>query len=214
MKKKLLSLVLAGAMVASTSVSAFAADKEYDISRGDKDHKVTIEGNVENTSGQTVPGAISVTVPTSVSFTVGADGQITGGDIIIKNTSDKKVEVVAKGFTDTTANTGIVIVNDSELDEKIATNNETKRHISLKLTGDKTVGLISGKTDGNTGFVNESGTEIANSESISLGKAWRENDLTLHLTGRAKKNDGSQYSAPNTPMQDTFNLLLKIQKSQ
>ena len=45
MKKKLLSLVLAGAMVASTSVSAFADtnEQEYDITSGTKEHKVTIE---------------------------------------------------------------------------------------------------------------------------------------------------------------------------
>lgn len=214
MKKKLLSLVLAGAMVASTSVSAFAEDTQYDIATGDKEHKVNIEGNIEDTTGATVPGTINVTVPTAVSFTVGADGQITGGDIKIKNTSDKKVEVVAKEFTDTTANTGIVIVKETELDDKIDENDGTKRHISLKLTGDKSLGLISAKTNGKTGFVNENEAEIGPSENTSLGYAWRENDLTLHLTGRAKKSDASTYSAPTTAVRDTFNLVLKIQKAR
>ena len=50
MKKKLLSLVLAGTMVATTSVSAFADTntQEYDVSSKTAEHFVNIEGNVEN----------------------------------------------------------------------------------------------------------------------------------------------------------------------
>ena len=58
MKKKLLSLVLAGAMVASTSVSAFAdttEEKTYVIDSVGKDHQVDITGNVANTSDEVVP---------------------------------------------------------------------------------------------------------------------------------------------------------------
>lgn len=100
MKKKLLSLVLAGAMVASTSVSAFADTntQEYDISRGTAEHRVNIEGHVENSKGETVPGTISVTVPTSVAFTINSNGDITGGKIKIVNKSKEKVEVVAKSL--------------------------------------------------------------------------------------------------------------------
>lgn len=213
MKKKLLSLVLAGAMVASTSVSAFAQDKTYEIGKDTQEHKVIITGDVQNNKGQIVPGTISVTVPTAVSFTVDKEGEIAGAEIKIKNTSDKKVEVIAKEFTDTTNTTGIVIVKDRDLDEKIDTNDATKRHISLTLTGDKALGLISGKTGNNTGFINEEGNEIASNENTSLGYAWKDSDLNLRLTGRAKKNDSTAYQAPTTAMQDTFNLVLKIKKA-
>lgn len=216
MKKKLLSLVLAGAMVASTSVSAFAADTEYDISTGDKDHRVTIEGNVENTSGQTVPGTISVTVPTSVAFTIGSDGNITGGEIRIVNKSNDKVEVVAKEFTDTTRADKIIIVKDGELDQKLDDNasDQSKKYISLNLQSDsKSLGLISEKSSSKSGFVDDNGTEIESSANTSLGNAWKDNDLTLRLTGRTKKN-GGQYTAPSNPMRDDFSLLLKIQKTR
>ena len=216
MKKKLLSLVLAGAMVASTSVSAFAADTEYDIATGDKEHKVSIEGNVENQSGQTVPGTISVTVPTSVAFTIGSDGNITGGEIRIVNKSNDKVEVVAKEFTDTTRADKIIIVKDGDLDQKLDDNasDQSKKYISLNLQSDsKSLGLISEKSSNKSGFVDDNGTEIESSANTSLGNAWRDNDLTLRLTGRTKKN-GGQYTAPSNPMRDDFSLLLKIQKTR
>ena len=84
MKKKLLSLVLAGAMVASTSVSAFAEEQsvageqvqsvaggQVESVAGGKidgpDNKqysteVKIKGDVEDNKGQTKPGTLSVTV--------------------------------------------------------------------------------------------------------------------------------------------------------
>lgn len=221
MKKKLLSLVLAGAMVASTSVSAFAADtneKEYDITSGPKEHKVNIEGNITNGSNEVVPGTISVTVPTSVAFTINSNGNIAGGKIKIVNKSNEKVEVVAKEFTDTTSADKIVIVKDSELDQKIddGASDPSKKYISLNIQSDsKSLGLISAKGAGKTGFLNGD-TEIATSgsdENVSLGTAWKDNDLTLSLTGRTKKN-GETYSAPANPIRDDFSLLLKIQKAR
>ena len=206
MKKKLLSLVLAGAMVATTSVSAFADTntQEYDISSGTADHRVDIEGNVENLRGETVPGTISVTVPTSVAFTINSNGNITGGKIKIVNKSKEKVEVVAKAFTDTTIEDKIVIVKDSDLDEKIeqGKNDTSKKYISLNIeSGSKSLGLISAKGADKTGFLNGD-TEIGTSESdknVSLGTAWKDNDLTLSLTGRTNKT-GETYSAPTNPI--------------
>lgn len=216
MKKKLLSLVLAGAMVASTSVSAFADtnEQEYDITSGTKQHKVTIEGNIANTSNEVVPGTISVTVPTAVSFTIDKGGQITGGEIKVKNSSNEKVEVVAKEFIDTNSTDGIVIVKESDLDAKIDSNTDTKRHISLKLVGDKSVGLISERGTDKTGFLNEAGEEIGNNTNPSLGEAWNGNPLILRLVGRTTKTDGTEYSAPGKAIQNDFNLVLKIQKSK
>lgn len=219
MKKKLLSLVLAGAMVASTSVSAFAADtneQEYNITSGPKDHKVTIEGNITNGNNEVVPGTISVTVPTAVSFTIDKEGQITGGEIKVKNSSNERVKVVAKEFTDTKSTDGIIIVKDSDLDNEIEHNTDTntKRYISLNLVGDKSVGLISQKGADKTGFLDEAGEEIAKNTDTSLGEAWNGSPLTLRLVGRTKKTDATEYSAPNKAIQNDFNLVLKIQKSK
>lgn len=220
MKKKLLSLVLAGAMVASTSVSAFAdTTKEVKVDSNGTESRVDIEGNVQNTSGDVVSGTISVTVPTAVSFTIDKSGNIDAGNIeIVNRNSDKdKVEVVAKQFTDPNPTTGIVLVKDGDLDTKIDGNDDrdNKRYISLNLIGtDGSVGLISNKSTGKTGFVNlSSGDEISEGDNTSLGNAWDDNKLTLRLTGRTTKK-GETYTAPANPIRSNFNLVLKIQKTR
>lgn len=217
MKKKFLSLMMAAAVVATTSVSAFAATDEetYVINGAGKEHQVDITGNIENKHGNIVPGTISVTVPTAVSFTINKDGEITGGDIVVRNSSDDKVEVVAKEFTDTTPTGKIVLVKKSKLSEESIIDSEDKRHVSLNLTGNgKAVGLISNKQTGKSGFVDLSNEdEIDANQNTSLGSAWKNNDLTLRLSGNVKK-DASGYQAPENALQDTFNLVLKIQKTK
>lgn len=217
MKKKLLSLVLAGAMVASTSVSAFAEDKTYTITEGGQDHQVTIKGDVQNEKGEVVAGTISVTVPTAMAFTINKDGTVEGGRIEVVNKSKEQVEVVAKQFTDTTPDSKIVIVKESALNEKIKDNTDaSKRYMSLSLTGNgKSVGLVSGTADSQTGFINENENEITTGTNPSLGNAWESNSLTLELTGRATRNDEVvTYTPPSTAIQDKFNLVLKIQKTK
>lgn len=220
MKKKLLSLVLAGAMVATTSVSAFAEDsKTYDInSTTEQNHKVTITGKVANQDNVTLPGTITVTVPTTMAFTVDNKGNVDGGKILVVNKSNESVEVVAKEFSDSTPESKIVLVKESELDTNIKNNaGDGNNYVSLNLVGDKnTVGLISQKTTGKTGFIKEDESEIADNEKTILGNAVSGSDLELRLEGRAKHSNSSenQYQAPQTAMNDTFSLTLKIQKTR
>lgn len=221
MKKKLLSLVLAGAMVASTSVSAFAATdttKEVIVDRNNgTETRVDVTGNMESTTGETVQGTISVTVPTAVAFTIDRNGDITGGDIQIVNKGGEKdkVEVVVKEFKDPNPTSGIVLVKEDELDTKIGQNSNDTRYISLKLEGNgDSVGLVSSKDDSQTGLVNAQGQSISTTANTSLGNAWNGNDLTLTLTGKTKKTTGEAYVAPNKPIQSNFNLILKIQKAR
>lgn len=219
MKKKLLSLVLAGAMVASTSVSAFADDnREYIIDDQGRDHQVTVTGDVLDTKNEAVPGTITVTVPTSMAFTINKDGALQGGDITIVNRSQKSVEVVAKEFKDTTSDSKIIAVKDSELDQKIQENSSTpnKRYVSLTLTGNgKSLGLVSSSDDSETGFIDEAENKIAKGTNPSLGHAWESNNLNLSLSGRAKSSQSGQtYTPPTEPIKDQFNLVLKIQKTK
>lgn len=218
MKKKLLSLVLAGAMVASTSVSAFAdttEEKTYVIDSVGKDHQVDITGNVANTSDEVVPGTISVTVPTAVSFTINSTGKISGGEITIKNTSEDKVEVVAKKFTDADPDAGIVLVNgDAELASQVDSDSDSKVHASIKLVGTKSLGLVSDESTSETGFVDSEGSEAAVGADTTLGQAWKDNPLTLRLEGKTKADITSKtYKAPTKALKNTFNLVLKIQKA-
>lgn len=220
MKKKLLSLVLAGAMVATTSVSTFAAttNTEYTIGENGQEHQVTITGDVANTNNETVPGTITVTVPTTMAFAINKDGELNGGDITVVNRSKDKVEVVAKEFKDTTPDNKIVIVKDGELNEKIKTNtdNQNKRYISLNITGNgKSLGLVSDSSVSETGFVDQNGNKVTAGTNSSLGNAWENNDLRLSLSGRAKSTESGQtYTAPTEAMKDQFNLVLKIQKAR
>lgn len=217
MKKKLLSLVLAGAMVASTSVSAFADENtEYIIDDQGRDHQVTVTGDVLNEKNEAVPGTITVTVPTSMAFTINKDGALQGGDITIVNRSQERVEVVAKEFKDTTSDSKIIAVKDSVLDEKIGGNSTpNKRYVSLTLTGNgKSLGLVSNSDDSETGFIDETENKIAKGTTPSLGYAWESNNLKLSLSGRAKSSQaGQSYAAPTEPIKDQFNLVLKIQKT-
>lgn len=215
MKKKLLSLVLAGAMVASTSVSAFADEVKYDIDDKGKDHKVEITGNVTDSENNKVPGTISVTVPTAVSFTINKDGKITGGDIVIKNTSEDKVKVVVKNFTDTDATGGIVLVKDSNLASSVEDDDNSKVHASINIvSGSKSLGLVSSTSDSSTGLVASNGSQIEEVGETALGEAWNDNPLKLSLKGKTKADvSGKIYKAPTKALNNTFNLVFKIQKS-
>jgi len=211
MKKKLLSLVLAGAMVASTSVSAFADDKDITVGSNGTSHQIDVTGNIANDHNQILPGTITVTVPTSMSFTINKDGNIEGGNINIKNKSTESVEVVAKEFIDSTPNSGIIVKKSDELAD--VTNDDDKRYVSLTLVGQNSVGLTSNKTK--TGLVNLSdGNEINTDVNTSLGTIIPEGNLSLSLTGTAKGNDSGSYVAPTTAVSDKFTLTLKIQKTR
>lgn len=216
MKKKLLSLVLAGAMVASTSVSAFAAEngQNYDIGEEGQDHKVTVTGDIEDSQGATVPGTISVTVPTTVSFTIDSSKNFSAGtiEVVNRNTNQDKVEVVVKKFTDTNPTGGIVLVKESDLDTEDNRDSADKKHVSLKLTGDTSVQLVSNSGTAGTGLVNASGAEIAKDANTSLGQAWNGSNLKLKLTGRIR-ND-YEVPAAGSSIKNEFSLLLKIQKAK
>lgn len=212
MKKKLLSLVLAGAMVASTSVSAFAAtdDREITVENKGTPHQIDVTGKVADSNDQTLPGTITVTVPTTMAFTINKDGNIEGGDITIRNKSTESVEVVAKEFIDATPEAGIIVKKGSELGD--VTNTNENRYVSLTLEGEKSVGLISAK--GTTGLVNLStNTEFTTSDNPSLGTIIPQGELKLSLTGTAKRESNGDYVAPNKPVNNRFTLKLKIQKA-
>lgn len=211
MKKKLLSLVLAGAMVASTSVSAFAATEQgYNI-LGKEEVKtpITVTGNVQDTAGQIVAGTISVSVPTAAAFTVTSTGDFTSAPIEITSDSAEQVQVTAYSFTDSSENKNITIVSEEDL--KNETNSDTQRFMTLRLQGnDKTVYFKSAKTT--SGIYKENyTTEYALDENPVLGIVTKDTPLELNLKGEVKKDS---YSAPGSAIQDKFNLVLKIRRAR
>ena len=175
MKKKLLSLVLAGAMVASTSVSAFATEspapsqdatnatvsqtpspatgqKEYKVTETDANADIKIEGRIANSSNVLPPSTINVTVPTAASFTVDNTGKLIGSTITITSEGTEEVEVLAYKFSDSTGDSGIKVVDSDTLSTENRKNSEAgttpdRKMVSLSLRGENTVSLI---TDSST----------------------------------------------------------------
>ena len=211
MKKKFLSLMMAAAVVATTSVSAFAADETTNVTVGKEgvEQNVNITGNIADGQGQIVEGTITVTVPTAMAFTINSAGQLENGRITISNKSESEVEVIAKGFVDSTPSSGIVVKKKNALTSDAE---ETgNKNIALTLTGQKSVGLHSS----GSGLYNvETGADIEKSADTSLGVILAKGNLELTLDGETKKGSGDSYEAPSKAIKDSFTLKLKIQKAK
>lgn len=215
MKKKLLSLVLAGAMVASTSVSAFAdtTDKTVTVGSGETNHKVTVTGNVTDSQNAIVPGTISVTIPTAVSFKVNSQGEIDSAIINITSDSEESVDVIAYKFIDPSKDSKIIVIPESKLEDKKDENTDANRYISLSIKGgDKDFDLKS--ADGTTtGIIKTGETEYDEDEERVIGTVTQGNSLRLRIEGKAAKQTGG-YRTPASPIKDDFQLMLKIKKTR
>lgn len=203
MKKKFLSLMMAAAMVATTSVSAFA--EQFDIQEGSgKDINVKITGNVENQLGAVVPGTVSVTVPTAAVFNVKHDsGSVVSGEMSIINHSDEEVLVFASEFVDTTGDENIKLVKENE-----ATSSTERKNVFLKLVGgDRTVFFTSEEDSGKRGKIYDATTNQKIANNTEIGRVSKDNPLNLRLEGQGGTNETA-----STPIKDDFKLVLKIKK--
>lgn len=213
MKKKLLSLVLAGAMVASTSVSAFAAtptatttEKKTILENEDeKDVNVTVTGDILDNKGNAQPGTISVTVPTAVNFTVTKDGRLASGEMVITNHSSEKLKVSVKKFTDADAGNNINIVKKSTFNN--GSSSIPREKIWLSLVG----------TDGSVGFESTDSGKMYNladdaaiESSKEIGKIDGSGELRLGLEG----GGGTAAGSSTDPIKDNFNLVLTIARDK
>lgn len=211
MKKKLLSLVLAGAMVASTSVSAFATTSEkVDIQPGDgRDVNVSITGNLEDNGGQTVPGTVSVTVPTAAVFNVShSNGNISSAAMEIVNHSEEQVLVFASSFTDATGDRNIKLVEEGQLE-----NSTSRNDVFLKLTGGSTDVYFTSEEKDNSGkygkiYDTTTGNELANGKEIATVN--KQDKVSLRLEGKGSTK-GSELTSP---IADNFKLVLKIKRAR
>lgn len=214
MKKKLLSLVLAGAMVASTSVSAFAADTvttgDIKIEEGQdsKDVEIGITGNILDKKGNTKPGSISVTVPTAVTFTVANDGTLTSPEMTITNNSTEKISVVAKAFKDANGADDIEIVNKSEFDS--GKDQVERKKIWLKLTGGTQYVAFTSEGTGKM-YDNDYTNDLSQvSQDYELCKISENGSKALKLDGEG----GTSGTAETEAVRDKFTLILKIKRDR
>lgn len=208
MKKKFLSLMMAAAVVATTSVSAFAEDTKQNITvapTGDSEVAIPMKGDITNDSGQTVPSSISVTVPTAANFTVNKDGVLQASSITITSHGEK-VEVVTGDFKDSTGDDEIKVVPPSDFNS--GADNVDRNKVSLKVQGtDGTVYLKTEAENGGSGIYDLKGNQLTSNNSKVLGYAVDGAPLKLTITGEAGKH-GEQKA-----ISDRFTLKLKIRKA-
>lgn len=202
MKKKLLSLVLAGAMVASTSVSAFA---DTVVNKNDGTANVTINGSVDNNDGQPATGTISVTVPTALNFRVDKDGTVSGGSIKVVNNGIDTVDVTAVKFYDTTPNSKITVKLQNDLQSS-----DDRSNLVLSIGGnlsERAFFKSEGTTGDKNGIYSASGNNETNGIKVSTIGGNGQSD-TLTLNGFAGQADLSGEEG----ITDEFTLTLKITK--
>lgn len=215
MKKKFLSLMMAAAVVATTSVSAFAEDYEIEP-KTEKNVPITITGDIQNQQGQVLQSNITITVPTTATFTVSPQGVLTAPTIEVRSKNKDEVSVIAKEFRDITPeeNKGITVLPESDI---IGDNNPNvpRTNISLKLSGNR--GAVSFKSEASsdgTGVYNVEGTTP--DTGTEIGVVSNTENLNLELTGFAgkKATDGSVTGAPKDAVRDTFTLVLKFKRTK
>lgn len=208
MKKKLLSLVLAGAMVASTSVSAFAADTNtntIDVPQGNgTDVDVSITGNIADKNGEVLPGTVSVTVPTSAAFNVDNKGNLNSAAMNIVNNGEEDVLVFASSFTDSTGDNGIKLVKEDEL-----AGSTSKKEVFLKLTGgNKNIYFTSEDDNGNKGKIYDSATNSKLADNTEIATVRKKNTVELRLEGKGSTSGADLEKG----VSDNFKLVLKIKR--
>lgn len=208
MKKKLLSLVLAGAMVASTSVSAFAATTDGVINSSDNaDAKtnVKITGEVLNNNGDRPEGNFNVTIPTATSFTVDQNGNLQGTTITVSNKGTQNIDVYADKFVDTNNGSGISVVDENSLTSALRTS------VSLSLKGNTNTLHLKSAPDGKfAGLYTDKALSIpAVEETSKIATVQPNQDVDLTLSGKA----GQSKDAVTEAVSNDFTLTLRIKKS-
>lgn len=206
MKKKFLSLMMAAAVVATTSVSAFADtvsavggkvngtdDKEYTT-------EVQIKGDVENTDGNVLPGTLSVTVPTAATFRVTKENKLEGTNINVVNNGEQDIDIFAYKFSDPTENSGITVLG------KNAISSENRTKVTLKLVGNLKTAYLSSNAGSSNGIYSDENVQTGNGE-IKIANVPQGGTRELRLEGES----GSQGDV-TAPVKDTFTLVLKIKK--
>ena len=203
MKKKFLSLMMAAAMVATTSVSAFASsDKTVSTDGGEVN--VTITGSVNDENNNAPEGTISVTIPTALAFTVDSSGNFKGTNLDVVNNGTEKVDVYAYQFVDVTGTRDIEVNKTVEDSDKIS-------KVVLRLSGNAgEAGFTSANNaKGIYNFSNpddvvgENGVKIA-----SVDKLGEQNKANLQLKGQSGKNKNDAKA-----IREEFTLKLKVKKA-
>ena len=219
MKKKFLSLMMAAAVVATTSVSAFAAEIDNSVTEEttinnvldseEVKHEVKITGKVQNNAGNMPTDTFKVTVPTAANFTVNQSGQLVGPTLTVKNEGSQAISVWAQDF-ENTGKGAIKVISSTEIATDAQGGNAQlgRNNVSLKLEGDgdKVAYLAAGDKSGVSKVadlnITEDGVELVTLAPGNNGATIK--NIALKGTAGAKEIE--------QPVSDTFKLTLKIKK--
>lgn len=223
MKKKFLSLMMAAAVVATTSVSAFAAENvqvttppSANITESDSNspiHKMDIIGHVQNQQGEMPSASFKVTIPTAANFTVTNKGKLIGPDLTIKNEGTQGVDVYAYGFSNT-GDGGITVTSENNVTDN-GGSNVPRTTVSLRL-------LVNEKPIAYLGADSQNSKEgVYNGPDLGT-KAPEDGIKLLSLEAGADQVQEKKITIAGTagkkaelakPVSDTFKLVLKITKT-
>lgn len=213
MKKKFLSLMMAAAVVATTSVSAFAQDYNV-IEKSDKTSPITeveITGSVTDEDGTMPESTFKVTVPTTATFSVNQSGGFTAPKLTIKNEGSQKVDVYAYNFKDDTKAGSINILSPKEFETQGQTAKRSDVKITLMGNSGEKVYLSSTQGNGVNSEVDFTGVD-------SKGDGFKVLQLDACTDGVAKSGtisiNGTAGTGSTEAVSDTFILTLKIKKSE
>lgn len=223
MKKKFLSLMMAAAVVATTSVSAFADStingvtypdaanvKTQDDQDGSAD--VTITGNITDQNGNMPSTSFKVTVPTAANFTVTEKGFV-GPALEVKNKGSQEIKVYAQSFTRISGGTGTINTVQAKQIEGDRTGNPTytRADVALNLEGQSSKKAYLKVSNGGTGIYKDgellkpAGDEGVELLSLGAGDA-------VETKGTIKLNGAAGTGKVETAITDKFQLTLKIKK--
>lgn len=213
MKKKFLSLMMAAAVVATTSVSAFAQDRVIEgADTTEQKTEIDITGQVLGDNGEVPVGTFNVTIPTTAAFTVDEHAHLESATIKISNRGTQNIDVYAESFVDLTKESGkgITAVDEEQLKSKDRT------FVNLKLYGRRgSVYLKTEEVSGKKGLYKESSlSHEAENDELRLATITTGQEGVLTLEGKAGVEQSQLGNdVRRSGVQDKFTLTLKIKKS-
>ena len=204
MKKKFLSLMMAAAVVATTSVSAFASTQNITGPvNAEKEAQVKVEGKVADDQGALPVGTYNVTIPSKVVFSVDEHGTFNGVDLPIVNNGDDAISVKVANFVDTDGdNRGIKLNTADDLSAQDVRRDKKRNEINLTLQGNEKKVFLGHESvlDGLNG---------ADAKTKEMASVKPKETETLKLSGNAGSADLGQGAAAIT---NDFTLTFKISK--
>lgn len=186
-------------------------DNEKDLitSNSTTNSSISTSGRIKSDAGETPKKTISVSIPTSIAFTVNKDAEFIGANINITNNGEVPVDISAIKFMDYNIDEGIKLITTTDVRTSATTKNTEsvgyrRNEINLYLEGNlKKVYL------GHEKIVSQLGGQEASEAQKKIAKVLANSSTTLTLNGVAGQNP----LEVNKPIKDTFRLTLRIKKS-